>query len=478
MENKRPNILFLFSDQHRFDATGCNGAKFCRTPAIDSISENGMRFTNAFTPVALCSPARASLLTGLYPHNHGQLANTGNFNSVFDTQVLNKPGYPELARNAGYSVHYTGKWHLPREGNKEFWHFDTWHTSREYDQALSKRGLESNREVEVQRLEWGPSAPFCGRSMLEAGDLQEAWVADKTIEMLEEQSKSDKPFIIFSSFFGPHFPYAVPAPYDTMYDPNSVEKWPNFDESFDGKPLIQQKELLRWNADHLTWADWQKVIAHYWGYVTFIDDQIRRVLNKLSALGLSENTIVIYSTDHGDMLGSHRLFNKGFNMYDEIFHIPLIVHWPGVTQPGSVCDSFVNLVDLTPTILEVCGANHPTRLDGRSIVPLLKEETIANWPDDVYAEYHGYELALCTQRMIRTRSWKYIYNPCFEDELYDVISDPCELHNLAQKLGFKHTLRRMKERMVNWLQKTGDTIGEDDSWKGSSYDLYLSEREK
>ncbi len=474
----RPNILFLFADQHRYDAVGCNGATVVRTPTMDALAAGGTRFTNAFTPVALCSPARGSVLTGLYPHNHGQLANTGNFNCVFDKVILDKVGYPELLSQAGYSVNYVGKWHLPLEGDKDFWHFDEWHTSREYGHQLAARGLDGDRAAEVQRLEWGGKAAFCGRAQLSAEDLQEAWVADKTIDMLERHSKEDKPFMIFSSFFGPHFPYAVPAPYDEMYDPKQVERWNNFEESFDGKPLIQQKEMLRWNASHLTWADWQKVIACYWGYVTYIDDQIRRILDKLDSLGLAENTMVVYSTDHGDMLGGHRLFNKGMNMYDEIFHIPMIVRWPGVTEPGSVTGSFVNLVDLMPTILEAAGVSPTIPVDGHSIVPLLKGEPVADWPDDVYAEYHGYELALCTQRMVRTESWKYIYNPCFEDELYDVVSDPGELRNLADKLGYKHVLRRMKERMVRWLSQTGDTIGEDDNWKGSSYDLYLSEREK
>jgi arylsulfatase A-like enzyme len=138
----------------------------------------------------------------------------------------------------------------------------------------------------------------------------------------------------------------------------------------------------------------------------------------------------------------------------------------------------VSLVDLMPTLLQLAGARDPVELDGRSLVPLLKGAVPHDWPDDVFAEFHGYEGALCSQRMVRTRSWKYVYNPCFEDELYDLQSDPGELRNLAGKLGYKHVLRRMKSRLVAWLERTRDTIGEDDSWKGSSYDLYLSRRER
>lgn len=478
MSNQQPNILFLFSDQHRFDALGCYGAPICRTPALDSLASSGMRFTHAFTPTALCSPARAALLSGRFPHNNGQLANMGNFNGVFDKQMLDATGYPQLLSEAGYSVNYIGKWHLPKEGDTDFWHFDQWYTESQHRAEKDALGMETDRAKEVQRLEWGATAPFCGRSKLEAEHLQEAWSADRTIDLLNAHADGEQPFMIFTSFFGPHFPYAVPAPYDTMYSPDDVERWINFDETFENKPLIQQKEMLRWNASHLTWPDWQRVIAYYWGYCTYIDDQIARILAQLESSGLADNTIVIYSSDHGDMTGSHRLFNKGMYMYDEIYRIPLLVRWPGVTPPASQCDEFVTLVDLMPTMLDAAEAEQPDNLDGRSLRPLLDDTPEVAWADDIFAEYHGYESALYTQRMVRTKSWKYIYNPCSEDELYDVASDPGELRNLAGMLGFKHVLRRMKARLMTWMERTNDTIAEDDAWKGSAYDLYLAGREQ
>ncbi len=284
--------------------------------------------------------------------------------------------------------------------------------------------------------------------------------------------------MIAASFFGPHFPYSVPVPYDTLYDPDAVERWVNFDETFARKPLIQQKEMLRWNASHLTWRDWQRVIAHYWGYCTYIDDQIRRILERLETLGLADNTVVVYAADHGDMLGSHRLFNKGMYMYDETYRIPLIVRWPGHIPAGTECDAFVSLVDLMPTMLDMAGVEIPVGLDGRSLLSWLHGEKVANWPDDIFAEFHGYESALFSQRMVRTRSWKYVYNPGAEDELYDVESDPGELRNLAPDLGYRHVLRRMKARLRTWMERTGDDIAEDDSWKGSGYGLYLAGRER
>jgi arylsulfatase A-like enzyme len=127
--------------------------------------------------------------------------------------------------------------------------------------------------------------------------------------------------------------------------------------------------------------------------------------------------------------------------------------------------------------LHIGGAEVPEGIDGRLLTSFLKGGTVDNWPDDVYAEFHGYESALCTIRMVRTKSWKYVYNPCSEDELYDMKSDPFELNNVASKLGYKHELRRMKARLVKWLRQTNDTIVQEDTWKANPYDLYVSKRE-
>ena len=173
-----------------------------------------------------------------------------------------------------------------------------------------------------------------------------------------------------------------------MYDPDTVERWINFDEQFVDKPSVQQKEMLRWNASHLTWPDWQKVIATYWGYCTFIDDQVQRVLDVLEKTGQLDNTVVVYSSDHGDMLGSHRLFNKMMNMYNETHQIPLAIRWPGVVEPSSICDDFVSLVDIMPTFLEMAGVDVPDKVDGCSLLPLLRGETPPDWREDIFAEHH------------------------------------------------------------------------------------------
>ena len=477
MAVEKYNILYLFSDQHRFDASGCYGNKVCKTPNLDQLAAEGVRFDSAYTVNALCTPARASVMTGLYPHNHGQLANMGNFNGVFDNQITDKSVYPRLLKESDYQVGYCGKWHLPKSDDKSFWGFDDFYPDAAYHANLKEKGIDYDMgRDEVQPLEWGEDAVFHGKAALPAEEHHDAWVADRTIDLIKQYSSKEEPFMICSAFFGPHFPVAVPEPYNTMYNPADVPRWGNFDEQFMDKPTIQQKELMRWNAAHLTWPDWQKVIAAYWGYCTFIDDQIGRILNQLKESGAYENTLIIYSSDHGDMLGSHRLFNKGFNMYEECNRIPLVISGPLVHTPNTVSDDFVNLTDMTATILDASGSSFPEQFDGRSLIPLLQESPV-EWNDDILVEFHGYESTLASIRMVRTKRWKYVYNPFAEDELYDMESDPHELTNLANKLAFKHVLRRMKNRLVEWLRETNDGIVDATSWQSNSYDLFISDRE-
>ena len=390
------NMLILLADQLRFDSLSCNGAPVCRTPAMDSVGAAGVRFANAYSPIALCTPARASLLTGRYPHNHRQLSNMGNFNGVFDDQLIGQPTLLSRLAGAGYRIGYAGKWHLPREGDGALWGVHRWHTPGDWSRPLAQQGYDFARD-EVQRLEWGGAAPFAGRNTLPAEQTQEAWTADRAIEMIDAFGGGDAPFLVTASFFGPHFPYAVPEPYDTRYDPDRVARPANFDERFAGKPLIQQKELLRWNAAHLTWPDWQRVIAAYWGYCSFVDHQMGRVLAALERSGRRDDTVVVVTADHGDMLGNHRLFNKGFHMYEETHRVPLLIAGPGIER-GATAAPFANLVDLAPTLLELAEAEPLADADGRSLAPLLAGRTPADWPDDVFAEFHGYETTLCSTR--------------------------------------------------------------------------------
>lgn len=283
--------------------------------------------------------------------------------------------------------------------------------------------------------------------------------------------------MICAAFHGPHFPYAVPKPYCDSYRPEDVPRWENFNETFRDKPTVQQKELMRWNTAQLTWKDWQKVIAAYWGYCSYLDSLVGKIMSKLEQLGLAEDTMVVFSTDHGDMLGSHRLFNKGFNMYEEDHHIPLIISCPG-KEEGITMNPFVNTVDLMPTFLDAAGCPVPEEVQGKSLMSMLEGKVPQDWRQESFSEFNGYESTLLTSRMVRTRKWKYVYNPFGQDELYDMESDPAELYNLAELQGFVHVLRRMRKKMLGCLTEYKDSIAEVTSWQSNSYSLFVSDREE
>jgi choline-sulfatase len=473
------NILTILCDQLRYDALSCNGAPICRTPNIDSIARRGARMDRCYTVIALCSPARATLFTGKYPHMHGQLTNLGNFNGVFDRQLLPQKGYSSFLKQHGYSVGYAGKWHLPAEGDRDHWGFDQWYTAKDYHDYLATLGIDYNMgRDEVTPIEFGGGATFHGRCKLTQEQHEDSWATARTCDMMTQFSREAKNFMICTSFHGPHFPYAVPAPYDTMYSPGDVPRYENFDEMFHNKPIVQQMELLRWNTSHLTWPDWQKVIATYWGYVSYLDSLVGQLLKKLKELGIEDETAIIFTADHGDMLGGHRLFNKGFNMYEEAHHIPFIAYWPGVTVPNAISDGFCGNADFFATLLDMAGVEIPAQSQGKSLRPLMQGELPENWQDDVFCEFNGYESTLLTIRMVRTDRWKYVYNPFDQDELYDMQSDPGELRNLAPLPAFAHILRRMRARMLQWLQKTEDGIVDVTTWQSNSYRLFVSDRER
>ena len=475
---KKKNILFLLTDQQRYDTLSCNGSSQCKTPYIDEVAKEGTNFSYAYTPIALCSPSRGSIFTGLFPHNHGQLTNVGdNFNGVFDKNILDKKSWTQVLSDNDYLTGYVGKWHLPKEGENKFWGLANWHLYRSYYDELKNMGIEHFYDYHGSHLmdsEWGVSnPPAYGKSGLDYNQMQETWSTDKTISLIEQYKDEENPFMIMTSFKGPHWDYMVPEPYDTMYDPRSIEKWGNFDDPFINKPEIQQKEILRWNAGHLTWKDWQEMIAAYWGYCTYIDSEIGRIIKYLKKMNLYDDTVIIFSTDHGDMIGSHRIFNKGFQMYEETHRIPLIVRDPDSSTPGKVINSFVSHVDLFDTICDYANISNDTKTDGFSLTGLNNNQN-SNARDSIFSEFHGYEPCLTSIRMVRTKQWKYVYNPFSVDELYDMESDPYEIHNLAPRIGHKAVLKRMKERMIEWMRATNDDLGRKSRGRVDSFDLVFS----
>lgn len=473
----RPNILLLLTDQQRRDSLGCYGNPICRTPHLDRLAAEGVRFEQAYTNTAICTAVRATLLTGLEPHQHGMLAN-------FERNV----GYPwELPagltpfsaylRQQGYRCGVVGKWHLGLTRGPECYgfegtHFPGWDgpvTHPAYEAYLEERGLPRwsvRDEIRGVFPNGKPSLPMGGIYEGPVEGTYSYFLAELTIQRLRQYAADreahGRPFFLRTDFFGPHLPYYLPQKYADLYDPALVPPLPSMAETFEGKPRVHDWYHRHWAFDTYSWETWQKVVAMYWGYVTLIDEQIGRILAAMEELGLRENTVVFFSSDHGGFVGGHRLADKGPMMYDDIYRIPLLARWPGQAAAGSVCDAgvcdaMVTLMDLMPTFLDIAGAPIPSHVAGRSLLPLLRGQTPPDWPQEVYLQFHGHHFPY-PQRGIRTRTHKLVVNPPDVNELYDLAADPHELRNVYDDPRYAEVRHDLLGRLYRHLVASGDNF--------------------
>jgi arylsulfatase A-like enzyme len=244
-----------------------------------------------------------------------------------------------------------------------------------------------------------------------------------------------------------------------MYDPASVPFDPAYAETFANKPVAHRvfSEKSADLGEDESWGTWQRIIASYWGCTTMLDDLLGRILAALDELGEAENTMVVFGTDHGDMLGAHRQFEKGPSCYEEAYHIPLIVAHPGCRTPGAVNDDFVYLHDVYPTLLEVAGVELPNVPDHRSLLPACLDSSASNGREHLYTQFYR-QIVTIDQRMIRTRTHKYVFNRHDLDELYDLVADPHELTNLIDDPALASIRSKLMRRLVTSMTELEDPL--------------------
>jgi arylsulfatase A-like enzyme len=459
-----PNIVYIMTDQQRYDTLSSVGRSDCQTPRLDRLAAEGMRFDNAYTVCALCSPSRTSMLTGRYPHNHRMWNN----NDMMQWAARDLPDAERMISQdlveAGYNCGYVGKWHcgeskLPRDygfvGMNVPNYGDPYRT-QEYGAYLAVRGLEAPKHV-PSVTEYAPGH-YDGPAEACAPHFLVEYALDLLVGFNEERERSGQPFMLFLSFWGPHAPYLVPEPYASMYDPAEVELWANFRDDLAGKPRVQDRFRRAFsNYPHVSDDAWRDAIAKYWGFCSFIDTEIGRLLDALQDMGREDDTVVLFSTDHGDMTASHGgIWDKSAFMYEETYHIPLIARFPGTTVAGTVCESLVSNMDLATTVLDTAGLPIPANHDGRSLLPLFRDIE-SEWRDDLMCEFHGHRF-LYSQRMVRCRDYKYIFSAPDEDELYDLVHDPHELNNRIDDPTYEEIAAEGRRRLLQWVQDSDDPI--------------------
>ncbi len=461
--NDVKNIVVLFVDQQRSDCLGCYGNETVKTPNLDRLARHGIRFTNAFTPAPVCTPARTSFQTGRWPHKHRLLFNTGESQ---DKGGREDPGpevrfFSETLMENGWSCAHVGKWHIGGEQHKPEHHgydpriayYPGYGYPAEHPHYLD---YLKNQGVDGFNLLWERRDPTGYRNY--AG-LQEgppsasipAYLASQTVDVIRRYAKSAQPFFIGCNFWGPHAPYNIPKTYLEIYRGLDIKPWPNWDCDLSDKPGVITRYGEYWRTGWFNEADLGEMIGEYYGYITLIDAECGRILKALEDTGRLEETLIIFTADHGSYVGSYRCWDKGFGMYDCITRIPLIISHPSF-QPR-VSTAFVTLNDLAPTILEAAGSS-VYEMDGVTCLPLLTGQSDSIRDDYIITEHHGHQQVFW-QRMVRTPEFKYIFNPTSRDEFYDLEKDPWETKNIISSAD-KEKLAWAKRTLLAWMKETGD----------------------
>ncbi len=436
-----PNVVFILSDDHRYDFMGFHeGAPdWLDTPAMDRMAREGAHLANAFVTTSLCSPSRASILTGQYAHRH----------KVVDNQSEVPEGtrfFPQDLQEAGYTTAFIGKWHMgearddPRPG------FDRW-------VSFEGQGVYENPRLNVD-----------GEHVERTGYITDL-LTDYAVEWLEAQQNAEEPFFLYLSHKAVHAEFVPAERHRGRYAEVEIPYPASMDDTesnYRGKPQWVKEQRYGWHGVDYAYhgdMDFDEFYRRYVETLRALDESIGRVLDHLEESGLAENTLVIYMGDNGFMLGEHGLIDKR-QAYEESIRVPMLAWAPGFIAPGSKIEALVRNIDVAPTVLELAGASMPEEhvIDGRSFLPVLQDEP-AEWGSELLYEYY-WEYAFPhtpTVFALRGDRYKYIfyYGLWDRNEFYDLQTDPEEQHNLIGVPAYQDQIRTMRNRMWDKLSATG-----------------------
>lgn len=449
MERERPNILLIHSDQHRYDGVAAHGiCPRMETPHLDALAAAGTTFSRAYSTIPICTPARASLMTGAWPTTHGSFC--------IPTSELNRAARPELPtitqllQDAGYRIAWTGKYHGELETGP-------W-ARAEIEEYVGIGGYQAYRREQGLPDMGKPHGLFGDAdSLCPAEHSPLAWQADTVIRHLEE--RKDEPFFVRWDPPEPHLPCNPSATFAEKFANADLPPWQSFPDSLENKPAAQRRQRAIWGVADWTWEQWLPVVRLYYAIINEMDHHIGRVLAKIDELGLAENTLVIYSTDHGDYCGGHGQMDKHFNMYDDVARIPLMLRWPGKIPAGQTCDAFASgSIDIARSIVEAAGLSAPASFQGENLLRMASEQT--HRPRDYgFSQYFGTESGAYSLRMIRDERFKFVYHPVGDrHEFYDLQNDPGEVENRIDDATLAGELSCLKAALWDTMLANGDRL--------------------
>ena len=452
---ERPNVLFVLCDDLRQDALGCYGSKHVRTPNIDAIAARGVRFQNSFCTTSLCSPSRASILTGLYAHRHGVRDN-------FTELPPRLTHWPARLKSEGYSTAYLGKWHMGENDDEPRPGFDWFITHKGQGKYF-----DTEWNVNGQRRET-PKGYYTHV------------VTDYALEWLKQQS-SEKPWALCLGQKAPHSFYFPEEKYSHTFDEVRVP-YPSSAFALEDKPKWIRERLPTWHGIYGPLFEWRKsfpddrpeavkdfenMIHAYWGTVLSVDDSVGRLVAYLKESGQFENTLIVFLGDNGLLEGEHGMIDKR-TMHEPSIRIPLMACGPGIPE-GRVISEQVLTLDIAPSLIELCGATPLPSIQGRSWAKLAASGD-AEWRKAWFYEYNYEKQFPYTPnvRGVRTDEWKFIRYPHGDGspdrhraELYNLVEDPAELKNLADSADYKAVRTKLEKRLVELLAAEGLNVESD-----------------
>jgi len=447
-EKKQPNIIFIMTDDHASHAISCYGSKINKTPNLDRLAREGMRFNNCFCTNAICAPSRAVILTGKYSHLNGVIDNAVKFDGSQQT-------FPKLLQKAGYRTAIIGKWHLQSDPAG----FDYWN-------ILIGQGVYHNPIM----IEMGRRKKYTGYVTDIITNLCLAWLKERP---------DDKPFCLMYHHKAPHREWEPDDKHAKLYEDTDIPIPETFNDDYKTRCAaahqqemtieqhLNRKDLKMDPPEGLTGQElkkwkYQRYIKDYLRCVASVDDNVGRLLDYLDSSGLAENTIVLYTSDQGFYLGDHGWFDKRF-MYEHSLRMPLLVRHPKEIKAGSINDDIVLNLDFAPTFLDLAGVAAPIDMQGCSLRPLVQGNTPQNWRTSMYYHYYEYPAVHMVKRHygVRTKRYKLIhfYYDIDAWELYDLEKDPNELNNVYDDAAYADVVKQLKAQLEQLRNQYKDTTG-------------------
>ncbi len=445
----RPNILIILTDQLRYDCLGAYGNHDVQTPVLDSLATDGIMYRNCFCTFPVCTPSRYSLLTGLYGHQHLGVNNHGTIPSGIDT-------FPRIAQNSGYTTKAVGKMHFtPTYLDVGFEHMilaeqdGPGRYDDDYHRYLQKKGLVDRIDLIDQVNEYRNKAPEeywrsfgAIESNLKEEHYSTTWIADRAVEAIDEWDGGAN--LLMVGFIKPHHPFDPPAPWSQMYNPEKLSLLPGWTESCLPSDLARKKGYF--SNEELTEAKLKKLMAYYYASISQIDHHVGRMIHLLNKKGLYDDTLIVFTSDHGEYMGYHHLLLKQNFMYEPLVRVPLLIKYPGQVKGGTVSDDLVSTIDVTPTILTQVGRERGVKMNGQD---LSKDSTPR---DFIFAQSTILELEDNREYMVRSRDYKLLL--CENDNdsrFFDLINDPFELNNLYKDPRYREVVEEYKRSLTNWI---------------------------